>query len=94
MATETTVVGGNNRQLFINSDGSITIRDTPFKTIVDKTNSPTEYFGSANPGTSTSAAFWKIMRKTVSGDVETYDFADGNANFDNVWDDRASLSYS
>jgi len=93
MASEITVVNGN-RKLFVNSDGSISIRDTPFKTIVDKTSSPTEYYGFANPGTATSSAYWKIMRKTVSGAIETFEFADGDANFDNVWDDRASLSYS
>lgn len=93
MATEISVVD-SNRKLYINSDGSITIRDVALKTIVDKSSSPTEYYGSANPGTATSAAYWKILRKTVSGSIDTYEYADGDSNFDNVWDDRASLSYS
>ena len=82
-ATET--LGPNDYQV---------IMDCPFMTIVDSTSTPTEYYGFALPGTITSAALWRIQRKTVSGSINTYDFADGNANFDNVWDNRVSLSYS
>jgi ABC-type taurine transport system substrate-binding protein len=53
------------------------------------------YLGQANPGSATSASVWRIQKLTFGsgGDVSTA-FADGNANFDNRWDDRASLSYS
>ena len=51
----------------------------------------------AEPGTATSAALWRIRRldidNTSKGDVATT-WADGNSDFDNVWDDRAILSYS
>lgn len=51
----------------------------------------------AAPGTATSAALWRIRRldidNTSKGDVATT-WADGNDNFDNVWDDRAILTYS
>lgn len=51
------------------------------------------YLGSAVPGTATSAAAWQIMEiDENSGTIITY--ADGNADFDNVWDNRESLSYS
>jgi hypothetical protein len=52
------------------------------------------YIGEAVSGTATSAARWRI-RKLVdtSGDL-AITFADGNKNMDNVWDDRASLTYS
>lgn len=39
-------------------------------------------------------AKWKILRTTISGDQYTKEWADGNENFDNVWDNRASLDYS
>lgn len=59
----------------------------------DSSASPTLYLGVAVPGSATSAAAWQITKFDVSsGVVQTY--ADGDANFDNVWDDRASLSYS
>jgi hypothetical protein len=53
------------------------------------------YLGQASPGTATSSALWRIQKLTfsVDGDVAVT-WADGNADFDNVWDNRASLSYS
>lgn len=52
------------------------------------------YFGFSKPGTAASSAYWRIMKLTVSGTVTSFAFADGNDSFDNVWDDRASLTYS
>lgn len=53
------------------------------------------YLGKASAGSATSAAVWQIQKLDfgVDGDV-TVTWADGNARFDNVWDNRASLSYS
>ena len=50
------------------------------------------YIGEAVPGTATSDSLWKIKRVTDATGVVL--FADGNNDFDNVWDNRASLSYS
>lgn len=57
------------------------------------------YKGEANPGSATSAAAWRIQLITITTDGGGNDdiavtWADGNANFDNIWDNRASLSYS
>lgn len=53
------------------------------------------YFGRAVPGSLTSAAVWQIKKLDfgVDGDVAVT-WADGDADFNNVWDNRASLSYS
>lgn len=55
------------------------------------------YRAEAVPGTATSAASWRIRKIDIDnaskGDIATT-WADGNDNFDNVWDDRAILSYS
>lgn len=53
------------------------------------------YRGDALPGTATSVASWRIQRMTMQsdGDIDIV-FADGNDNFDNIWDNRLSLSYS
>lgn len=50
------------------------------------------YLGVALPGTATSSANWRIIRETnATGDTA---FADGDSNFDNIWNNRNSLSYS
>jgi len=53
------------------------------------------YVGKAAPGSASSSASWQIKRLTYTsaGDVTTA-VADGNLNYDNVWDNRASLTYS
>jgi len=53
------------------------------------------YRGDALPGVATSAASWRVQRLTQQsdGDMEIV-FADGNDNFDNIYDNRLSLSYS
>lgn len=50
------------------------------------------YIGSAIPNTATSSAMWKIMRVTAATGTTLY--ADGDAYYNNIWDNRASLSYS
>lgn len=53
------------------------------------------YVGEALPGTLDSAPSWRIKRLTLGLDDDVVtEWADGNANFDNVWNDRATLSYS
>jgi hypothetical protein len=50
------------------------------------------YICEAAPGTASSAALWRICKVTdATGNTV---WADGNGNFDNVADNRASLSYS
>ena len=53
------------------------------------------YVGRAEPGASEAAAVWQIQRmdSSVTDDL-TILLADGNSQFDNVWADRAGLSYS
>lgn len=64
--------------------------------VVDPDAVPTvTYRGDATPGTATSASAWRIQRLTQQSDGDTEVlFADGNDNFDNIWDNRLSLSYS
>ena len=53
------------------------------------------YIGEASPGEITSAAAWRIKRITIDNVTEdTYEsWAAGNANFDKVWDARATETY-
>ena len=54
------------------------------------------YEGWALPGTATSTAGWKIRKRLYSstGTPSGKAFAGGAATFVNVWNNRASLSYS
>ena len=49
------------------------------------------YYGFTKFGTATSDPLWRILREELS--TGNIDAADGDDLFDNVWDDRASLSY-
>jgi hypothetical protein len=73
------------------------LEEEMFAEQVDFVTNDLIYRGEAAPGTATSAALWRIRRLDIDnaskGDVATT-WADGNANFDNVWDNRASLTYS
>lgn len=59
----------------------------------DDSANPILYLGEAAPGTTDSQALWRIQRITTGAGV-TIEWADGNDYFDNVWDDRAALSYA
>lgn len=53
------------------------------------------YIGESSFGTATSTPTWRIFRLSYTGTGSfTLDYADGDDLFDNVWDDRASLTYS
>ena len=54
------------------------------------------YVGEAKAGTETNATGWRIKKITYDGNnnATQVDWADGNNNQDNIWDNRTSLSYS
>lgn len=60
---------------------------------LDEASSTVTYIGESAPGVAESAAAWRIKRMTTSGSVLKIDWADGNEDYDNVWTDRASLTY-
>lgn len=51
------------------------------------------YIGTAAPGSSLAASVWQIKKMTDTGTALSIQWADGNTEFDNVWNDRESLSY-
>lgn len=63
-------------------------------TVVDEASASVIYVGKAAIGSATSAAVWRISKITTSGTVTQIMWADGDTASDNVWDNRASLSYS
>lgn len=67
---------------------------TQYNINLDQADANTLYIGEAPIGTTTSEARWAIRRMSTSGTISTIKWADGNEDYDNVWDNRASLSYS
>lgn len=51
------------------------------------------YIGEAAIGSLSSSASWRIKKLDESAGV-SITWADGNSSFDNIWDNRASLTYS
>lgn len=62
--------------------------------LVDESNPNIIYKGFASPAAKVEDAVWAIQKISNTGDVCAYQWADGNKNFDNVWNNRAALSYS
>ena len=52
------------------------------------------YIGTAAPGSSENSASWRIKQVLTTGVGLRILWADGDSNYDNVWADRVSLSYS
>lgn len=71
-----------------------TVRDVEERAIVDKASATTTYVGVARMGAATSSAVWQISKISTSGNVVEILYADGDPSYNNVWDNRASLSYS
>lgn len=101
-------IGGTNgstvNRLKINSDGSADVTvvaggSTPAQTVTkidDTTTANVVYIGKAEltgAAISTSSAVWQIKRLDTSSIALDKKWADGDANYNNVWDDRASLTY-
>lgn len=68
--------------------------DSNYAMKIDASVAGTTYIGKAGIGSATSSALWSIKKIVESASVTTITWADGDDLFNNVWDDRASLSYS
>lgn len=69
-------------------------RRMDFESRIDEVSDVLMYVGKAIPGNETNTAVWQIQKITVVGTETIIEFADGDAKFDNVWDDRGSLTYA
>lgn len=70
------------------------VQSVPLKKIVDEASTTVAYIGEAVPSATTSQALWRIKKIDSTTNPKTIFFADADDKFDNVWDNRASLSYS
>ena len=62
-------------------------------TRLDNATASVTYVGEAALNADPSVAMWRIRELSTIGTVMIIKWADGNEDYDNVWDDRASLTY-
>lgn len=75
------------------SVSAVTSLDTTYTTRVDDASPTVTYVGEASVGSSESSAVWRIKRLTTSGTVLSIQWANGNRQFENIWNDRSTLNY-
>lgn len=64
------------------------------ETRIDEVSISLTYLGIAKIDSDPSVARWQIRRIQKAGTETVIDWADGDDSFDNIWNDRAILSYS
>lgn len=72
------------------SSGGVSVE---YKALIDSVSSNLTYIGEAPIGSNQASSIWRIQRIQTSGSIVAIEFADSNANFDNIWNNRALLSY-
>ena len=66
----------------------------PFISNQDDDGAGTVYTGYALRGASGATASWFIMKQVTSGNVTSIRFASAPFTMNQIWDDRASLTYT
>ncbi len=59
----------------------------------DNTTANTIYKGFAVPGAKDTDPVWAVLRVTNNKGIVSYQWADGNMSFDNIWNERTKLNY-
>jgi hypothetical protein len=80
-------------QNFYSSGGGSSEMPVNYIIEIDTVSPDLTYVGEAAIGSDKSQAVWRIQRITKSGSNVEVLFADENDFFDNIWDDRLSLTY-
>lgn len=95
---ETKVVGGfgGGAQLIAIEENTAKLATDYAIVLDDVTTTNVTYVGKAPIGSATSSAVWQIKRLDESGTPNTLviKYADGDALYNNVWDNRSALTYN
>lgn len=59
----------------------------------DVASSSVTYYGYTQSISDQNKSVWKIRKDTLTGNVTSVQYADGDANYDNAWSGRTSLTY-
>jgi hypothetical protein len=73
---------------------AVSSKSVTYKKIVDEFDANTIYIGKAAVGSSGASAVWQIKKIVTSGVITTELIANGSDAFNQVWNNRTSLSYS
>jgi hypothetical protein len=89
---DVTLDSSSSNPVYVASAGTLSVSSAAATNLlVDDTGTYT-YLGKAAPGTATSASSWQVSRVTnATGDTS---FGNNSVDFDQIWDNRASLTYA
>jgi hypothetical protein len=73
---------------------TITTGSSPLTKRFEEASAGVYYLGEAKLGSATSEAVWRIQKIIETGPLLEILWADSDSNFDNVWNDRAILTYN
>lgn len=76
------------------NNGPVATTDSNLTNLIDVASTTTTYIGNAAFGSATSSPVWQISRVLTSGTLTSIQFAGGTDGFNQIWDNRASLTYS
>ncbi len=98
-SVETVLLESNTTEIVlagqIGPPGSSSEDSMPYAVQIDTVGDTIVYKGEAIVGSLTSSPVWRIRKViTDAGDDMSVIWADGNADFDNVWDDRLTIPYT
>lgn len=62
--------------------------------LIDESNPNIIYKGFASPRAKMEEAVWAIQKISYTDDICTYQWADGNKDFNNIWNNRITLTYA
>lgn len=84
---------GSGVPVHVENTTAISVSSATYNVNLDEVSATVMYVGEALPGTSAASAAWRIKKiDQTSGLVLTW--ANGDSDFDKVWDNRASYTYS
>lgn len=90
-------VADDYKRFRTNSDDVVItyIEERPTAILTDSTSAAgVTYVGYATTSSITSESAWRIMKLTVSTGNVIITWADGDYEFNNIWDNRTGLVYS
>lgn len=82
------------RVAIVDALGGLVTNNANLARRIDIPDSTTIYKGYAQIGSSDADPVWMMAKIEIVGNVYSTKWADGNDLFDNIWDNRAALTYT